>query len=53
MFEELGELTLARGDAAGAKPWFAQAYAALSADSSFVAGEPARLERMRKLGDAP
>jgi tetratricopeptide (TPR) repeat protein len=53
VFEELGELTLARGDAVGAKPWFAQAYAALSADSSFVADEPARLERMRKLGEAP
>ena len=53
VFEELGELTLALGDAAGAKPWFAQAYTALSADPSFVANEPARLERLRKLGETP
>src|SRR5262249_45711720 len=31
VFEELGELALARGDAETARPWFAKAYAALSA----------------------
>lgn len=53
VFEELGELSLARGDTTGAKPWFARAYAALSIDPSLVADEPARLERMRKLGEVP
>jgi tetratricopeptide (TPR) repeat protein len=53
VFEELGELTLARGDAAGAQPWFAKAYAALSADPGFRADNPQRLERLRHLGTAP
>jgi tetratricopeptide (TPR) repeat protein len=53
VFEELGELTLARGDAAGAKPWFAKAYAALSADPGFRTDNPQRLERLRRLGTAP
>jgi len=53
VFEELGELTLARGDAPGAKPWFAKAYAALSADAGFSADNPERLERLRRLGAAP
>ena len=50
VFEELGELTLAQRDAAAARPWFAKAYAALSADPSFVADNPARLERLHRLG---
>ena len=53
VFEELGELTLAQGDAAAARSWFAKAYAALSADPSFVADNPARLERLHRLGGAP
>ena len=53
VFEELGELSLARGDAEAARPWFARAYAALSADASLSADEPARLERLRQLGNAP
>jgi len=48
--EELGELALAHGDAAAAKPWFARAYAALSADASFAANEPQRLARLKTLG---
>jgi tetratricopeptide (TPR) repeat protein len=48
VYEELGELALARGEAAA--PWFAKAYAALAQDSSFAASEPDRLERLRRLG---
>jgi tetratricopeptide (TPR) repeat protein len=53
VFEELGELSLARGDAKAAQPWFARAYATFSDDPSFSAHEPARLERLRQLGSAP
>jgi tetratricopeptide (TPR) repeat protein len=53
VFEELGELTLAQGDATAARPWFAKAYADLSADPSFVADNPARLKRLHHLGAAP
>jgi tetratricopeptide (TPR) repeat protein len=53
VFEELGELALAQGDAAAAQPWFAKAYAALSADPSFAADNPARLERLHRLDVAP
>jgi len=52
VFEELGELSLARGDAEAARPWFAKAYAALSSDPSFGEDEPARLERLRQLAKA-
>lgn len=50
VYEELGELALARRDAAAAPPWFAKAYAALSTDPWLVANEPARLARLRELG---
>ena len=53
VFEELGELALARGDTTAARPWFAKAHSALSADPSFVADNPARLERLHRLGAAP
>ncbi|HTR58948.1 MAG TPA: tetratricopeptide repeat protein [Casimicrobiaceae bacterium] len=53
VFEELGELALAQGDAAAARPWFAKGYAALSSDPSFAADNPARLERLHRLGAAP
>ena len=53
VFEELGELTLARGDAPGAQPWFAMAYAALSSDAGLRANNPERLERLHRLGTAP
>jgi tetratricopeptide (TPR) repeat protein len=52
VFEELGELALARGDADAAQPWFAKAYSALSADAGFRADNPERLERLRRLGPA-
>ena len=53
VFEELAELTLAEGNTIAARPWFAKAYAALAADPSFVADNPARLERLQRLGAAP
>jgi tetratricopeptide (TPR) repeat protein len=53
VYEELGELTLARGDAAGSKPWFARAYATLYADAGFAANEPERLARLKQLGGSP
>jgi tetratricopeptide (TPR) repeat protein len=50
VYEELGELALARGDATAARPWFAKAYSALSADASLTADEPQRLDRLKQLG---
>ncbi|MGH8714915.1 MAG: tetratricopeptide repeat protein [Casimicrobiaceae bacterium] len=50
VFEELGELELARGHADAARPWFAQAARTLGQDAWFAANEPARLERLRALG---
>ena len=48
VFEELGEIYLARNDAAAAKPWFGKAHAVLSRDAGLQANEPARLERLRQ-----
>jgi len=55
VYEELAEIALARGDAAGAKPWAAKAHAALKDDPSLKAGEPARLARLGAIaaGAAP
>ena len=53
VYEEIGELHLARGDAAQAKPWFAKAYAALAQDVSLKDTEPARIERLRQLAEMP
>ena len=53
VYEEIGELHLARGDAAQAKPWFAKAYAALAQDASLKDTEPARIERLRQLAEMP
>ncbi|HEY7943423.1 MAG TPA: hypothetical protein VIH15_02835, partial [Casimicrobiaceae bacterium] len=50
VFEELGELELARNHADAARPWFAQAARTLGQDAWFAASEPARLERLRELG---
>jgi tetratricopeptide (TPR) repeat protein len=50
VYEELAELRLARGDAAGAAPLAAKAYALLREDAWLAATEPARLERLAKLG---
>jgi len=52
VFEELAEIALARGDAAGAAPWAAKAFAVLREDEWFVATEPARLKRLAELGSA-
>ena len=48
--EELGELLLAKGDPAGARPHFARAFDLLGADAGLRASEPERLARLRRLG---
>ena len=50
VYEELAELRIARGDAAGAAPGAAKAYALLREDAWLAATEPARLERLAKIG---
>ena len=52
VYEELAEIELARGNDAAAKPWFAKAYALLSADPWLQANESARLDRLRRHGSA-
>jgi tetratricopeptide (TPR) repeat protein len=49
--EEIGECLLLLGRGDEAKPHFARAYALLCQDAWLVANEPARLERLRALGD--
>ncbi len=49
--EELGECLLALGRTDEARPYFAQAYAKLSQDAWLMATEPARLERLKRLGE--
>lgn len=48
--EEIAECLLARQDEAGATPHFAAAWRVLSEDPWLRRDEPARLERMRRLG---
>jgi tetratricopeptide (TPR) repeat protein len=50
VYEELGELLLAKGDAAAAQPNFARAYELLVPDAGLQANEPQRLARLRRLG---
>jgi tetratricopeptide (TPR) repeat protein len=50
VYEELAEIELARNDETAAGPWFAKAYAALSADPWLKANESVRLERLRRRG---
>ena len=50
VYEELAEIELARDNETAAKPWFAKAYRALSADPWLRANESARLERLRQRG---
>jgi tetratricopeptide (TPR) repeat protein len=50
VYEELAELRIARGDAVGAAPLAAKAYALLREDAWLAATEPARLERLAKIG---
>jgi len=49
VYEELGELELARGNAAAAKPWFVKAYALLKDDAALASNESTRLARLAKL----
>ena len=51
--EELGECLLALERPEEARPYFAQAYMKLSQDIWLVAQEPARLERLKHLGEEP
>ncbi len=51
VFEEIGELLLAKGDKAGAKPYFAKAHLELAKDDWFAKNEAARLERLKKLSE--
>jgi tetratricopeptide (TPR) repeat protein len=51
--EEAGECLLALGRAEEARPYFARAYAKLSQDPWLVAEEPARLARLKQLGEEP
>jgi tetratricopeptide (TPR) repeat protein len=48
--EEIAECLLTRGDEAGAIPHFAAAHRALSRDRWLARDEPARLDRLRRLG---
>jgi tetratricopeptide (TPR) repeat protein len=50
--EELGECLLALGQANGATPYFARAYAELSKDPWLAEAEPARLQRLKESGNA-
>ena len=50
VYEELGELLLAKGDAAAAQANFARAYELLAPDAGLQASEPERLARLRRLG---
>ncbi len=50
VYEELGELLLAKGDAATAQANFARAYEMLAPDAGLQASEPERLARLRRLG---
>ena len=49
--EELGECLLALDRPEEARPYFAQAYAKLSQDAWLMATEPARIERLKRLGE--
>jgi tetratricopeptide (TPR) repeat protein len=51
VFEELAEISLARGDAAGARIWAAKAHAALKDDASLKENEPARLARLTAVAE--
>jgi hypothetical protein len=50
VYEELGELLLARGESAAAQPNFARAFELLGGDAGLRANEPERLSRLRRLG---
>jgi tetratricopeptide (TPR) repeat protein len=52
VFEEIAECLRLLGDEAAARPYFADAYAELAQDPWLLTNEPARLERLRRLGEA-
>jgi len=52
VYEELGELLLAKNDPAAARPNFARAFELLGADAGLQANEPERLARLKQLGGA-
>jgi tetratricopeptide (TPR) repeat protein len=49
VYEELAEITIARGDRAAAAPWAAKAYALLKDDDDLKADKPERLARLADL----
>ncbi len=51
VYEELGECLLALGRDEEARPWCARAHTLLSQDAWLQANEPARLTRLRMLGE--
>jgi tetratricopeptide (TPR) repeat protein len=51
VFEEIAECLTLLGEAEAARPFFADAYSELSGDPWLAANEPARLERLRALGE--
>jgi tetratricopeptide (TPR) repeat protein len=50
VYEELGELLLAKGETAAARPNFVRAFELLGGDRGLQANEPERLARLRRLG---
>ncbi|HTS23885.1 MAG TPA: tetratricopeptide repeat protein [Casimicrobiaceae bacterium] len=50
VYEELGEIMLAKGDSTGARRNFAQAHVLLGQDKGLQAGAPERLARLKRLG---
>ncbi len=55
VYEEMAEISLAKGDAPGAAPWAAKAYALLKDDAYLKSSEAARLARLERIaqGKAP
>lgn len=53
VFEELAEISVARGDRSGAQRWAAKALALLSEDADFRTSERARLARLKELAAIP
>jgi tetratricopeptide (TPR) repeat protein len=51
VYEEIGECLLGMGDSAAARSFFALAYQELAADPWLVAHEPARMIRLKALGN--
>jgi tetratricopeptide (TPR) repeat protein len=52
VFEDLAECLAGLGEVAAARPYYTRAHTLLSADGWLVENEPARLQRLQKLGQA-